>query len=91
MSQNKVTRETIANKISQEFGIAYATAYKKIDIILNIWSRKILESDLNVASIGAFKIKYKSSRVGRNPKTKEEFEIKPRKTVSFKKSKKLNL
>ena len=91
MSQNKITRETIANKISQEFGIAYSTAYKKIDIILNIWSHKILESDLNIASLGSFKINHKSSRVGRNPKTKEEFEIKPRKIVSFKKSKKLKV
>ncbi len=91
MSQNKVTRETIANQLSKEFGIAYATAYKKIDTLLNIWSQNLLNSDLSIASFGLFKVNHKSSRVGRNPKTKEEFIIKARKTVSFKKSKKLKL
>ena len=44
MSQNKITRESLANQLSQEFGIAYTTAYKKIDNIL--WSspeEKILQ------------------------------------------------
>ena len=91
MSQVKITRETLANQLSKEFGMAYSTAYKKIDIILNIWSLKLLNSDLSINSLGSFKINYKNSRLGRNPKTKEEFEIKARKVISFKKSKKLIL
>ena len=42
MSQDKTTRETIANQLSKEFGVAYSTAYKKIDNILNHWSHKLL-------------------------------------------------
>ena len=91
MSQIKITRETLANQLSKEYGIAYSTAYKKIDTILNIWSLKLLNSDLSINSLGSFKIKYKNSRLGRNPKTKEEFEIRSRKVVTFKKSKKLEL
>lgn len=91
MSQDKVTRETIANQLSKEFGIAYSTMYKKIDTILNQWSNILLSSDLSISSLGAFKINNKKSRLGRNPKTKEEFEIKPRKVISFKKSKNLKL
>ena len=91
MSQVKTTRETLANQLSKEFGIAYSTAYKKIDTILNIWSLKLLNSDLSINSLGSFKINYKNSRLGRNPKTKEEFEIQSRKVVIFKKSKKLEL
>ena len=91
MSQDKVTREILANQLSQEFGIAYATAYKKIDNILNIWINKISKYDLSINSLGSFKINTKTSRIGRNPKTKEEFEIKSRKVISFKKSKKLQL
>jgi len=90
MSQDKVTRETLANQLSQEFGIAYATAYKKIDTLLNIWSDKLLKSNLSINSLGSFKINNKASRIGRNPKTKEEYEIKPRKVISFKKSKNTN-
>tara|TARA_B100001063_G_C16661688_1_gene501430 strand:+ start:740 stop:1015 length:276 start_codon:yes stop_codon:yes gene_type:complete len=91
MSQVKITREILADQLSNEFGIAYSSAYKKIDKILNIWSHKLLNSDLSISSLGSFKINNKKSRLGRNPKTKEEFEIKSRKVVTFKKSKKLKL
>ena len=91
MSQIKITRETLANQLSKEFGIAYSTTYKKIDTILNIWSLKLLNSDLSINSIGSFKINHKNSRLGRNPKTKEKFEIRSRKVVTFKKSKKMEL
>ena len=91
MSQIKITRETLANQLSKEYGIAYSTAYKKIDTILNIWSLKLLNSDLSINSLGSFRINHKKSRLGRNPKTKEEFEIQSRKVVTFKKSKKLEL
>jgi len=46
MSQDKLTRETIAKQISIEFGIAYSTVYKKIDKILEIWSNMMINSDL---------------------------------------------
>ncbi len=91
MSQDKATRETIAKQISIEFGVAYSTAYKKIDKILEIWSKEMTYSDLSINNIGSFKIKNKNERLGRNPKTKQEYLIKPRKVISFKKSNKLVL
>ena len=91
MSQNKLTREIIAKQISIEFGIAYTTIYKKIDKILEIWGNDLVESDLSINNIGSFKINQKNERIGRNPKTKEEYLIKLRKVISFKKSNKLVL
>ena len=91
MSQDKATRETIAKQISNDFGIAYSTVYKKIDKILEIWSEEMTISDLSISNIGSFKIKKKNERIGRNPKTKEEHLIKSRKVISFKKSNKLVL
>ncbi len=91
MSQDRITREIIASQISKDFGIAYSTAYKKIDNLLNIWSSMLINSNLSLTSLGSFKVNLKASRIGRNPKTKEEFEIKPRKVINFKKSKKLKL
>ena len=91
MSQNNITRENLATQLSEEYGIAYIIAYKKIDLILNIWSNSIINSDLNISSLGSFKINHKNSRLGRNPKTKEEHIIKPRKVISFKKSKNLEI
>ena len=91
MSQDKLTRESIAKQISIEFGIAYSTVYKKIDKILEIWSNEMISSDLSINHIGSFKINQKNERIGRNPKTKEEHLIKSRKVISFKKSNKLVL
>ena len=91
MSQDKLTRESIAKEISNEFGIAYSTVYKKIEKILEIWSNEIINSDLSINYIGSFKINKKNERIGRNPKTKEEYIIKSRKVISFKKSNKLVL
>ena len=91
MSQDKSTRETIAKQISIEFGIAYSTIYKKIDKILEIWSNEMINSDLSINYIGSFKINKKNERMGRNPKTKEEYLINSRRVISFKKSNKLVL
>ena len=91
MSQDKVTRESIAKQISNEFGIAYSTVYKKIDKILKIWSNEMIISDLTISNIGSFKINKKNERIGRNPKTQKKHLIKSRKVISFKKSNKLLL
>jgi len=87
---NKVTREVIAKKISEEFGIPYTLAYKKIKKIISFVSESLLEN-LSIPSLGTFSIKEKKSRIGRNPKSKKEFVISSRKVISFKKSKKLVL
>ncbi len=91
MSQDKITRENLATQLSEEFGIAYTIAYQKIDLILNLWASSLISSDMNISSLGSFKINQKNSRLGRNPKTKEEYIIKSRKVISFKKSKNLEL
>ena len=91
MFQDKITRENLATQLSEEFGIAYTIAYQKIDLILNLWASSLVSSDLNISSLGSFKINKKNSRLGRNPKTKEEHMIKSRKVISFKKSKNLEL
>ena len=91
MSQDKITRENLATQLSEEFGIAYTIVYQKIDLILNLWATSLISSDLNISSLGSFKINQKNSRIGRNPKTKEEHIIKSRRVVNFKKSKNLEL
>ena len=56
-----------------------------IDVLIN----EIKTGQLNLKNLGSFKIKNKSERIGRNPKTKEEFVISARKTVKFTSSQKL--
>ena len=69
----------------------HGKTHKKIDLILNLWANYLISSDLNISSLGSFKINQKNSRLGRNPKTKEEHIIKSRKAISFKKSKNLEI
>ena len=46
-----------------------------------------LKDNLSIPSLGTFTLKEKKSRIGRNPKSKKEYVISPRKVISFKKSK----
>ena len=89
MSQDKVTRETIAKQISIEFGIAYSSIYKKIDRILEIWGNEITNSDSSISNIGSFKIKKKNDRIGRNPKNGERVAVPRKKSVYYKPGKEL--
>ena len=52
-------------------------------IVSNLSKKK----NVKIAKFGTFLIKSKSSRIGRNPKTKEEKEISKRDVVLFKPSK----
>ena len=88
--QDKVTRNNIAKMISEEFGIPYTLAYKKIEKIISLMSYG-LHHNLLISNLGSFSLKEKKSRIGRNPKSKEEHIITSRKVISFKKSKKLIL
>ena len=53
------------------------------DIIKNLKKHKIVK----ISNFGTFHIRFKKSRVGRNPRTKEEKIIKERNVVLFKPSK----
>ena len=46
-----------------------------------------LKSKLHLKNFGTFELIFKNERMGRNPKTKEEFIIKKRKSLKFTSSK----
>ena len=48
------------------------------------------DRDISIKNFGSFKIIDKKERVGRNPKTKEEFIITARKSINFTASKNLH-
>ena len=87
---DKITRSEIAKQISEEFGIPYTLAYKKIEKIISLMSNS-LKDNLSIPLLGTFLLKQKKSRMGRNPKSKKEYVISSRKVVSFKKSKNIIL
>ena len=87
---NNITRNEISEFINNEFGLSK----KDCDDFVNNLIEQIIiglkESGLvKIHNFGTFKIKYKKERIGRNPKTKEEFMISSRNVISFTPSKKI--
>ncbi len=83
------TKIDFSKKLSNKFGFSLPFAKKIVDDLLVCFSELITSSDLNLTNFGSFKLLLKKERKGRNPKTKQEFIITERKSISFKASKKL--
>ena len=89
---NNITRDDISEFINNEFGLAK----KDCDDIVNELIEQIISGLINhkifkIHNFGTFKIKQKKSRLGRNPKTKEEVMISARNVITFIPSKKILL
>ena len=63
---------------------------KITDDFINILKKLIKDKDTNIKNFATFKIINKGDRIGRNPKNKEIYKIKARKSLSFITSKKFN-
>ena len=86
MSQNNFTKEDICIFLSKEKGYSLLYSKKIINYLIEILIDEIRENSFNLKNIGTFKILNKKERIGRNPRTKEIYKIKARKTLSFKPS-----
>tara|TARA_B100001057_G_scaffold445301_1_gene482884 strand:+ start:451 stop:729 length:279 start_codon:yes stop_codon:yes gene_type:complete len=79
----------LIKNLSDITGLSKNYSKKLIDDLITILIDNIKTGDFNLKNVGSFKIINKKKRIGRNPKTKEEFVITPRKVVSFTPSKKI--
>ena len=87
INQDNISREDIADTIHKEFGFSKKECLDIVnDIISIITDGLILNKTVKIHNFGTFKLKRKSSRIGRNPKTKEEVMISDRNVVTFKAS-----
>jgi len=80
---NSFKKIDLSKSISKNIGLPVSLSKKLTEDLLEILSDKIKNNDLNLKNLGSFKIIDKKERIGRNPKTKEEFLIKSRKSISF--------
>ena len=88
--KTNITRDDIAETIHTEFGLSKKDCLEMVhDIIEIIISGLDQNGIVKIHNFGTFKLKRKKSRIGRNPKTKEEVIIKERNVISFKPSKKV--
>ena len=88
MVKNFKKLDLITN-LNKTSGFSVNFSKKLINDLINILIQNIKLGNLTVKGLGSFKILKKKKRLGRNPKTKEEYVISARKTVKFTSSQKL--
>ena len=88
INKQNISRDEIAEAMKNEFGFNRKLCLDIVNDILHIIIDG-LQSDkkVKIHNFGTFKLTYKNSRIGRNPKTKEEYKISSRNVISFKASK----
>ena len=87
-NQNNFTREDIAESMHSEFGLTKKECLIFVNDILDIIIEGLKTNGyVKIHNFGSFKIKRKNSRIGRNPKTKEEVKISERNVLTFMPSK----
>ncbi|RAH96969.1 integration host factor subunit alpha [Acuticoccus sediminis] len=82
-----ITRADLANAVCSKVNVSRAEAAELIDqIIEEIVSALERGESVRMSSFGAFEVREKKERVGRNPKTGEEVPIEQRSVVTFRPS-----
>ena len=87
MIKKNFTRKDLSNKIYRSIGFSKNFSSEIIDNFFeSLISELIILNKIKISSFGTFKVINKGERIGRNPKTKIEAKILPRKVVKFKPS-----
>jgi len=88
MSRTNLTKKDLINSIYMQIGFSKNISENLInDFLETIMKNLKNERKLKLSKFGTFEIRSKKSRMGRNPKTKEEKIISNRDVVLFKASK----
>ncbi len=85
-----LTKKDLVNIVYMQVGFSKLISENLIEEFFSIIvSNLIKKKNVKISKFGTFLIKSKNSRIGRNPKTKEEKTISKRDVVLFKPSKEL--
>ena len=88
MKRINLTKKDLINSIYMQIGFSKNISENLIDELLSTITENLInEKVLKLSGFGTFSIRTKKSRIGRNPKTKEQKTITDRDVVLFKASK----
>ena len=88
MARINLTKKDLINSVYMQIGFSKNISENLIDDFLSTVAVNLkIEKKLKLSKFGTFSIRSKKSRIGRNPKTKEEKTISNRNVVLFKASK----
>ncbi len=90
MLNRKLKKIDLIESLSNKTGFSSNYSKKIINELIDIVIKNIKTGNFNLKNIGSFKLINKKQRIGRNPKTNEEFKITARKSISFSPSKKIS-
>ena len=90
MTKNNFKKIDIIKTLSEKTGFSNKVSMSLIDCLIDILVNNIKKNNLSLKNVGTFRLIKKNERIGRNPKTKENFPIFSRNSVSFIPSKSLN-
>lgn len=83
------TKADIAKKISKDLNLSYETSSGIVNTFISIVKKKSKAGSVKISNFGTFTTHKSPERLGRNPKTKESYIIKPREKLIFRLSNKL--
>jgi integration host factor subunit alpha len=79
-----MVKADIVRSIELKLGLSHEEATQQVEQILTLIKNTLREGEaVLISGFGQWKVRDKKARVGRNPKTKEEYEISPRRVVTF--------
>tara|TARA_B100000131_G_C18085461_1_gene599893 strand:- start:782 stop:1081 length:300 start_codon:yes stop_codon:yes gene_type:complete len=85
-----LTKEEIVNSIYMQIGYSKKISENLLEDFFEIIFNSLKNNKkVKIAKFGTFQVRFKKSRIGRNPKTKEKKVISERKVILFKPSKEL--
>ena len=88
MTRVNLTKTDLINSVYMQIGFSKNISENLIDdFLVTITENLKIEKKLKLSKFGTFSIRSKKSRIGRNPKTKEQKTISDRDVVLFKASK----
>ena len=87
MSDRTLTRADLAEAVYEELGLSRQESSDLVESMLALVAAELARGEsVKLSSFGSFSVRDKGERVGRNPKTKEEVMIDPRRVLVFKPS-----
>ena len=79
-----MVKADIVRSIELKLGLSHEEATQQVEQILTLIKNNLSDGEsVLISGFGQWKVRDKKSRVGRNPKTKKEYEISPRRVVTF--------
>ncbi len=83
-----MTKADLAHKIYEQVGLSKIESADMVELVIETMKANLAEGKtVKIAGFGTFTVRKKTERIGRNPRTKEEVTIPPRRVVTFKASK----